>query len=78
MALIDKIQDSNFGLKGITPEKIDGTDLSSDTHVFDPTPGVAGDEKITFQSIYALPTLPKKGSSDSNFETGGSAIGTRD
>lgn len=55
MALIDKIQDSNFGLKGSTPEKGKGTDLSSDTHVFDPTPGSQGDEKIMFESVYAAP-----------------------
>jgi hypothetical protein len=58
MALIDKLQDSNFGLKGSTPEKGKGTDLSSDTHVFDPTPGSQGDEKIMFESVYALPQVP--------------------
>ena len=59
MELIDKIQDSNLGLKGSTPEKGKGTDLSSDTHVFDPTPGSQGDEKIMFESVYALPQIPE-------------------
>ena len=52
MALIDKLQDSNLGLKGSTPEKGKGTDLSSDTHVLDPTPGSQGDEKIMFDSNF--------------------------
>lgn len=80
MALIDRIQDSNLGLKGSTPDKGKGTDLSSDTHVFDPTPGSQGDEKIMFQSVYARTDIPVGGGSnsigggsDSNFETNGIA-----
>ena len=79
MALIDKIQDSNLGLKGSTPEKRKGTDLSSDTHVFDPKPGSQGDEKIMFESVYALPQIPKAYRdrarvSSPNFEIPGSDI----
>jgi hypothetical protein len=44
MALIDKIQDSNLGLKGRTPAVREGATKASKVHVEDPTPGVQGDE----------------------------------
>jgi hypothetical protein len=122
MALIDRIQDSNLGLKGVkptqatypnhvfdpkndpnrlalfdeitilhnstldldgkTPEKIKGSDRSSATHVLDKTPGVQGDEEITFKSVYAPTNIPSGtsttsggGGGASNFETG--AVTTR-
>lgn len=56
MATEDKLLNTNLGLKGNTPLKGKGTDISSDTHVIDPTPGQQGDEIIVFQSIYAPPS----------------------
>ena len=77
MALIDKLQDSNLGLKGSTPKKGKGTDLSSDTHVFDPTPGSQGDEKIMFDSNFDRP-IGKDDKYEFKIRTGGSNFEVRD
>lgn len=81
LALSDEIailHNSNLDLDGKTPSKIKGTDRSSATHVLDKTPGVQGDESITFKSVYAPANAPSSGKvsnsggggSSSNFETG--------
>ena len=54
MSLEDKLATSDLGLKGLTPTKGKGTDISSTTHAVDPTPGVQGDETISFDSVYDL------------------------
>ena len=54
MSLEDKLATSDLGLKGLTPIKGKGTDISSTTHAVDPTPGVQGDETISFDSAYDL------------------------
>ena len=54
MSLEDKLATSDLGLKGLKPIKGKGTDISSTTHAVDPTPGVQGDETISFNSAYDL------------------------
>ena len=54
MSLQDKLATSKLGLKGLTPTRGRGTDISSTTHAVDPTPGVQGDETISFNSAYDL------------------------
>lgn len=50
MALIDKLQDSVFGLKGVTPALRAGATKQSPIHAFDPTPGSQGDEIYNMKS----------------------------
>ena len=53
MALEEKLKTSDLGLKGNTPNKIDGTSIESNTHVNDAIPGSRGDEKVAFKSSLA-------------------------
>lgn len=54
MSLEDKLTTSGLGLKGLTPTRRRGTDISSTTHAVDPTPGKQGDESISFDSAFDL------------------------
>lgn len=50
MALLDRLQNSNLGLKGASPARIESSFKSSTTHAYDPRPGTQGDEDYRVKS----------------------------
>lgn len=54
MGILDTQLSSALGLKGEKPGMTAGALSTSSTHVLDPTPGLKGDEIISFDSVFDL------------------------